>query len=109
MKKKPGLELKLADVNGLAVTPAILAIFRWAALARARRMDRSPLGKKVRSLGYPPNPDSWRAVVRRFLRRRLPWAVIHVGGHHVAIHDGMGRRGGDYGQCLARIVEVTPV
>lgn len=109
MKMKPALELKLTDVNGIAVTPAILAIFRWAALARARRMDRSAPGKRVRSLGYSPNPDSWRAVARRFLRRRLPWAVIHVGGHHVAIHDGMGRRAGDYGQCLARIEEVAPV
>ncbi len=108
MKKEPKiLHLAVVDLAPRAITASILSALKWAALARGRRVCRSATALKVATLGYPPNPDTWRHVAARYLRRRLPWAVVHVGGHHVAVHDGMGTRAGDYGQCLARVVETA--
>lgn len=104
--KTKGLELELTDLNLRALSAPIINTLRWAALARPRRVCRSPLAKKVASLGYKPNPDTWRNVARRFLRRAT-FARVYVGGHHVALHGaGPVEVTGEMPACIARIVEV---
>ncbi len=109
VKKK--LELELTDLHCPLMSAGLMTVLRTAELGRARRVERSPLAKKVQGFGYrsPLDLGSWRDVARRFLRRHLH-AHLHVGGHHVAVHAaGPITRDGQLPPCLARIVEVSPV
>lgn len=112
MKKTHAHELALVDiaVAAKALTPDVMMALKTAACARPRRVSRSSITKRLASLGhhYPPNPDEWRHVAARYLRRKLPALKIYVGGRHVALHTGKRRAGkgdSDLGTCIARIVE----
>lgn len=115
--KKPKLELQLTDLLVSDINSPTLDALKMAVLARPRRQVLTKSGKIMKGFGYSPNLDSWRDVVRRYLRRMLPGFAIYVGGHHVALHapakPGKGAFGRtpsrEFGPCLARIMEVTPI
>ena len=111
MKKTPhAYELALVDINLKLIGADDLRALKVAALARPRRVRRSKTAKVLAKFGYGPNPDEWRHVAARYLRRYSSHLIVHVGGHHVALHlpqpPECQRPGShEYGPCLGRIVE----
>lgn len=110
MKTPHAYDLSLVDLNLKLIGADDLRALKVAALARPRRMRRDRAGKTLKRLGYNPNPDSWRDVAARYLRRYSRQLIVHVGGHHIAMHlpqPAECQRPGsnEYGPCLGRIVE----
>ena len=108
--KAASLSVELASISRLPIARAIIPILERAEpLVRPRkRLPRTDLGKRVAPLGYASPADSWRPLLRRYLRRRLPpncW--VYVGGHHIAVmlrHGAFCRSS----MTVARFVEVSP-
>jgi len=109
--KKQTLEISLID-TGLGLEPILGQVIAALRQARSRRQIRTPLANRMVANGHRlyrrPHPESWRDLLKRYLRRILPGELyIYVGGHHLAIHQRAS--GTDLGPCLARFVEVRPV
>lgn len=110
MKTPHAYALSLVDLNVKLIGADDLRALKIAALSRPRRVRRSATGKTLARLGIPANPDSWRDVAARYLRRYSRFLIVHVGGHHVALHlpnsaECQRPDSHEYGPCLGRIVE----
>lgn len=86
MKRTPKLELKVADFEG-----------EWNATRELENLHRC-------IEGLDGNDENWRFAAREFLSRRHPGLVVHVGGHHIALHLA-GPSPTQYGRLIGRVIE----